>query len=508
LRGLDTIEDDMTIPLEKKEPELRTFDQKLFQPGWTFNDSGPNEKDSQLLVEFDKVILEFGLIKPAYQKIIADMTKQMGKGMADYVVAATVSVDVVKTVADYDLYCHYVAGLVGEGLTKLFVEAKLANPVLLERPELHESMGLFLQKTNIIRDVREDFDDGRRFYPKTIWSKHTPRSDPDDFPALFNAENRADALNCSSEMVLDALRHVDDCLYYLAGLKEQSVFNFCAIPQAMAVATLELTFRNPAVWERNVKITKGDACHIMIESTQNLQVAAELFRTYVRKIQKRNDPRDPNFVSIAVACGKIEQGVQRMFPVPDPKKGEVVGARTEKERERDEEAKWDTSEFYLTIKYGHGTGADERASLHWPRGGAHTGLLGRRHGESFPHPANNAQSFPAKLTSTHALDCRPLPVLPLNYPPILTVRPSALGRLHNGRALRCRLRPAPAGQLPKAQSRRHAAACAGVRRPEIDAQRKDLRRALKIWPHIRREEAKQPMTDIVTYVLCITCFHV
>ena len=33
-------------------------------------------------------------------------------------------------------------------------------------------MGLFLQKTNIIRDYREDLDDKRRFWPKQVWSKY------------------------------------------------------------------------------------------------------------------------------------------------------------------------------------------------------------------------------------------------------------------------------------------------------------------------------------------------
>src|SRR3954463_12508361 len=44
LRGLDTIEDDMTIPLERKEPILRNFQDILEQDGWTFNENGPNEK--------------------------------------------------------------------------------------------------------------------------------------------------------------------------------------------------------------------------------------------------------------------------------------------------------------------------------------------------------------------------------------------------------------------------------------------------------------------------------
>lgn len=70
--------------------------------------------------------------------------------MADYAKNADDNANGVKTIKDYEPYCHYVAGLVGEGLTQLFVEAKLANPALLQRPELSESMGQFLQQTNII----------------------------------------------------------------------------------------------------------------------------------------------------------------------------------------------------------------------------------------------------------------------------------------------------------------------------------------------------------------------
>ena len=55
LRGLDTVEDDMTIPTEKKNVVLRNFYKHITQPGWTFDGNGPDEKDRQLLVEFDCV---------------------------------------------------------------------------------------------------------------------------------------------------------------------------------------------------------------------------------------------------------------------------------------------------------------------------------------------------------------------------------------------------------------------------------------------------------------------
>ncbi|KAI9045880.1 bifunctional farnesyl-diphosphate farnesyltransferase/squalene synthase [Aspergillus affinis] len=350
LRGLDTIEDDTSIPLETKEPLLRGFKDFLEQDGWTFTGNRPEEKDRELLVQFHNVITEYKNMKPAYQAIVKDITDKMGNGMADYCRKAELEDASVKTTVEYDLYCYYVAGLVGEGLTRLFVEAGFGNPALLERPRLHKSMGLFLQKTNIIRDVREDNDDRRRFWPKEVWSKYVS-----DFDDLFKPENREVALNCSSDMVLNALEHTEDCLFYLAGLREQSVFNFAAIPQAMAIATLELCFRNPAIFERNVKITKGDACSLMTESTQNLRVLCDVFRRYARRIHKKNTPKDPNFLKISLVCGRIEKFIENIFPSQNAEDAQrkVTGAQTEEEKQKaQEEAETRQDVFFMMALMG------------------------------------------------------------------------------------------------------------------------------------------------------------
>lgn len=351
LRGLDTIEDDTSISAKKKEPTLRNFHTFLEVDGWNYTENRPEEKDRELLVNFDCVVKEFKLQKQAYRDIIADITKRMGNGMADYCLNAEFNEKGVETIKEYDLYCYYVAGLVGEGLTSMFVESEFGNPALLDRPHLMVSMGLFLQKTNIIRDIKEDFDDNRKFWPREIWSNHV-----DKFEDLLKPENREIALNCSSEMVLNALDHADECLFYLAGLREQSVFNFCAIPQSMAIATLAVCFRNPKMFERNVKITKGEACQLMIESTQNLQVVCQVFRKYTKIIRRKNVPQDPNFLKISIACGKIEQFIESIFPSANIKeivaKGELqkkygLGAAEPKKSDPVQESQdwWET--FYL-----------------------------------------------------------------------------------------------------------------------------------------------------------------
>jgi farnesyl-diphosphate farnesyltransferase len=325
LRSLDTVEDDMTISIEEKEPLLRNFYTHIDDENWTFDGSGPDEKDREVLVKFDCVAREFNQLKDEYRVIIKDIAKGMGNGMADYAKMADGNANgiSVKTIKDYELYCHYVAGLVGEGLTRLFAQANFVDPaLLLQKPELMESMGQLLQQTNIIRDIREDYDAKRYFWPEEVWSKYVEK-----FSDLFLPQNREKALQCSSEMVLMALNRADECLSYIAGVKEQSTFNFVAIPQTMAIATLELCFQNPALFDRNIKISKGSACQIMIESTQDFQRVCEVFRQYARKIHRKNKPSDPHFLDINIACGKIERFIESNFPEGAKRKAHEAEAK-------------------------------------------------------------------------------------------------------------------------------------------------------------------------------------
>merc|ERR1719298_244914 len=99
-----------------------------------------------------------------------------------------------KNMAEYNMYCHMVAGLVGEGLSRLFVSQGLESECILEQGALvwpfcssakttkhnlglANSMGLFLQKTNILRDYLEDYADGRAFWPRGVWTKYATISD-------------------------------------------------------------------------------------------------------------------------------------------------------------------------------------------------------------------------------------------------------------------------------------------------------------------------------------------
>jgi farnesyl-diphosphate farnesyltransferase len=184
----------------------------------------------------------------------------MGRGMASFAALSTPSQPVaeIQSISDYDLYCHYVAGLVGEGLSGLFSASTKERAFIKDQLTLSNHMGLLLQKTNILRDFREDVDEGRGFWPRAIWGKYGF----DQMGDLRDPAREQEALWALSEMTLDALRHCTPALDYLCLLKCQSVFNFVAIPAVMAIATLERCFMNKDVLKKNVKIRKGEAVKV------------------------------------------------------------------------------------------------------------------------------------------------------------------------------------------------------------------------------------------------------
>lgn len=88
---------------------------------------------SMCMVEFFSSCNTHGLCVHLHQ-VIADITKRMGAGMAEFV-----SKDLGQgtvTTSEYNLYCHFVAGLVGDGLTRLFAATGIEGPEILLAPEL------------------------------------------------------------------------------------------------------------------------------------------------------------------------------------------------------------------------------------------------------------------------------------------------------------------------------------------------------------------------------------
>lgn len=285
LRGLDTIEDDMNIPLDIKIPHLRSFHQQIAQKSEVLQCGVKDYKD--LMAKFFHVKNVFERLHPQYQRVIANITQEMGEGMALFTKKQVVSV------GDYDKYCHYVAGIVGIGLSQIFATSKLESDTFFNMDVLANDMGVFLQKTNITRDYLEDITEEpepRIFWPEDIWKLYTP-----NLRDFMLDEHRDRAVACLNHMVVDAMHHMPSCLQYLQAIQDPGVFRFCALPQVMAIATLATCYNNPAVFKGVVKIRKGLAATIIHNCNDMSQVLTwfqRFLNDIVVKIEKDVRPDD------------------------------------------------------------------------------------------------------------------------------------------------------------------------------------------------------------------------
>ena len=313
LRALDTVEDDMTYfpTVEAKIATLLSFHKTaLVDPAWTLMGCGMGD-ERRLLEEFPRCHSVFVSLPESSRRVISDITCRMATGMAEFVTKdlGQGTVDV----AQYNRYCHFVAGLVGEGLSRLFVSSGLEKPSLVGCELLHlsDQMGLFLQKTNIIRDYLEDYVDGRAFWPRSVWEKFSVTSDLGYFANPVDDKAKVAGLNCLNELITDALELVPDCLAYLSELRCAEVFRFCAIPQVMAIATLDKCYHNADVFTGVVKIRKGMSC-LLINDTTDMYGVHGIFHRFAKSIMRRADDVrskaghvDPSYDRTIRACHTI-----------------------------------------------------------------------------------------------------------------------------------------------------------------------------------------------------------
>lgn len=299
LRALDTIEDDMSIPQAEKLPQLLSFYEKTTDRGYT-SDCGEGEY-KRLMKNYPLVVDAFLNLKPVYQEVIIDITKRMGEGMAEFIPKEVMSIK------EYETYCYYVAGLVGVGLSQLYAKSGLESEVMLQyncKGTLADSMGQFLQQTNIIRDYLEDINElpaPRMFWPREIWSRYAPSGELEDFK---DPAHEMEALQCLNHMISNALLHVPACLEYMKLCKDPKVFAFTAIPQVMAIATLALCYNNHKVFTGVVKIRKGLAAKLTV-STRSMTDVYTIFREFslelVSKVRPNENPNSAQATMTAVA---------------------------------------------------------------------------------------------------------------------------------------------------------------------------------------------------------------
>ena len=184
---------------------------------------------------------------------VATMTRGMGK-MGDKGRASGGGLGLASLEETLE-YCYYVAGTVGEMLTRLF---QWYSPAIAARSAALEpravAFGNALQLTNILKDVREDLERGSCWLPRTLLAEHglTPE-------ALLEPGKRGEAMQAHGQMVAVAHRELRKAFEYVMALpgQERGIRLFCLWPLFLAVMTLRKLYGNAAVLERQaVKISR------------------------------------------------------------------------------------------------------------------------------------------------------------------------------------------------------------------------------------------------------------
>jgi farnesyl-diphosphate farnesyltransferase len=284
LRGLDTVEDDMEAfagDAPAKAALLRGFAARLAAPDFALRGIGAGDERA-LLENFGAVTRSLARLPPAARAVVADVCARMGAGMAAF--AGRDLRGGTRDAADYDAYCHVAAGLVGEGLSALWVASGDERASAALAPAPSAAVGKFLQKVNIVRDFAEDLADGRAWWPRSTTRRYAPT-----LAALRPAPGAPPsdaALACLNEMVADALVLAPASLEYLAALRSDAIFAFVAVPQLMAVATLAALANNADVFTGVVKIRKGAALVLMGAATgpRARAAVADAFRAAARAV--------------------------------------------------------------------------------------------------------------------------------------------------------------------------------------------------------------------------------
>ncbi|MCP3064264.1 squalene/phytoene synthase family protein [Myxococcus sp. K38C18041901] len=145
-------------------------------------------------------------------------------------------------------YCYFAAGVVGEMLTELFIAYSPAINAT-RRGQLQSqsiAFGEALQLTNMLKDVREDMEQGRCWLPLDRMARHGLTTSTLTLPS-----HREQAMALHSELMVVARRGQQEALEYVLALpaEEPKLRLFCLYPLFLSVKTLCLIDNNPAVFD-------------------------------------------------------------------------------------------------------------------------------------------------------------------------------------------------------------------------------------------------------------------
>ncbi len=280
-RMADTVEDDPSLPGEEKKELLALF-RAIFErdADWALRAkefvfalpsdwSNSKEKDKFLTAHPEWPLRLLFDMKSETVEHLSLTIRTMSEGMGEFAARQTVPGEwqPLQSEEELDRYCYYVAGTVGEMLTRLFLDH---SPLIIsrERKILEENsigFGEALQLVNIIKDAREDSERGISFIPESLCAEMGISTQ-----TLFEEKNRAAACKVFGKLIAKAVGFLDQALDYTLALPrlEPKIRLFCLWPLLMAVSTLERATQGDQLLSGpKVKISRKEVKQILFWST-------------------------------------------------------------------------------------------------------------------------------------------------------------------------------------------------------------------------------------------------
>lgn len=261
-RIVDTIEDDPQLPTAKKREFCTAFadvvkrraDASLFARDLDSTLALTTPLAERLLVRETPRVIRIGDGFTATQRqALETCVAIMADGMAEFQERKDVAG--LPTLLDMNRYCYYVAGVVGEMLTRLFCEY---SPEMARHKErlmvLAVAFGQTLQMTNILKDIWEDRERGACWLPQDVFARYgfdLADLKPGRFDPAF-AKGLGDLIAVAHEQARQALQYV-----FLIPREESGLRKFCLWALGMAVLTLrKIDRRRDFQSGQDVKITR------------------------------------------------------------------------------------------------------------------------------------------------------------------------------------------------------------------------------------------------------------
>lgn len=261
-RIADTIEDDPSLSFKEKQFYSKWFANlvKDFTPADKFADElapklGDTVTDAEkkLIEKCGSVLKITHSLTGSERAAMLECLEAMTTGMVKYQGMETL--EGLRNQEELDLYCYYVAGVVGVMLTKLFLEygKDWSEKTRHGMETLAISFGQGLQMTNIIKDFWDDRKRGACWLPQSVFKPLGISLEKMD---LENSNNFKKGIE---QIISVARKHLVNAFHYtiLIPKKEKGIRMFCLWAILMATLTLSKV-KNSAdfINGQNVKISR------------------------------------------------------------------------------------------------------------------------------------------------------------------------------------------------------------------------------------------------------------